>query len=394
MHQTRTIVHIVNFKPRAQRSMDLFLMKLAEEMQQRLWRTVFVFAAEPAQEFAANLQNKGIPYLIAEFPLSLAGAIRLTRQLRPHRPQMMHTCYMSPFNVNLWWLKLGCGMRIWISSDRSSGRASAKKGIRRLLAQCRGALTGVVLDRVIAVSHFVAQRAIEASYLPAEKVTVSHNGVDTYHFVPRNVERASEAPLRIVFAGQMIPEKGVMLLLEVIRQIQDRYHCELLLAGTGSQAEELREFCRRYDMPQVRFLGQVDDTPALFSCADVVVVPSQWEEAFGFVVAEAMACGACVLAADSGGIPEIIGHEMKAEMTFRRGDVEDLKIKLCRLLESKVERRRLGEMARERAVRNFSIDGMVARYTRVIEELACPDSLSMTCLPLQVEEINEPVIGS
>jgi glycosyltransferase involved in cell wall biosynthesis len=368
MTNCKTIVHIANFQPRANRSMDTFLLKIAEEMRIQQWRTVFVFCKAPMPAFAAQLRAKGIPFLVAQFPLTTPGALELIHQLRPYRPQVMHTFYMSPFDVRLWAVKLGCGIGNWVVSDRTSGLPSPKRGALRQLASWRGALTGAIVQRIIAVSHFVATRDIESCYLPAHKIAVIHNGVDINRFVPAiDFPRQGES-LRIVYVGQLIPQKGVMLLLQAMRTIMKNYDCEMLIAGEGRQAPELQEFCHNHGLARVQFLGQVEQTTQLYASADVVVVPSVWEEAFGFVVAEAMACGACVLAADGGGIPEVIGADCGAGMTFRRGDVDHLCTTLCHLLESPDLRKQMGIKARQRIVQQFSDATMVARYADFLDE--------------------------
>ena len=121
---------------------------------------------------------------------------------------------------------------------------------------------------------------------------------------------------------------------------------------------------------KVEFLGQVEDVPALFRSADLAVFPSRWEEAFGLVVAEAMACGTPVVASDAGGIPEVIGRDSRVGLVFRNGDVEDLEREIRYLITDPEMRARMGQAARERAEREFSIGRMVEEYASLYEELA------------------------
>src|SRR5205823_1714690 len=105
------------------------------------------------------------------------------------------------------------------------------------------------------------------------------------------------------------------------------------------------------------------------SSVTVVVVPSDYGEAFGLVVAEAMACGGCLLASDDGGIPEVIGPNGGAGLVFRRGDPGDLRAKLTELLADPARRARMRAAARDRAVRELSLARMVDGYVAVYDEL-------------------------
>ena len=135
--------------------------------------------------------------------------------------------------------------------------------------------------------------------------------------------------------------------------------------------EECRRFCATRGLEDcVTFLGQIDWIPRLFGEADIVVVPSEWEEAFGFVAVEAMASGACVLGSDAGAIPEVIGRDGTSGRIFRRGDADDLARQLNMLLHDPQLRASMGGAARQRVERMFTLERMVAAYMTVYEELA------------------------
>ncbi len=142
-----------------------------------------------------------------------------------------------------------------------------------------------------------------------------------------------------------------------------------MIAGKGRQEQELRAFCRANGLHQVEFLGQIDWIPQLFASANVVVVPSVWEEAFGFVVAEAMACGACVIGSDAGGISEIVGPSGCSGLIFKRGDGADLAMKLKEGLANPRRCADMGRSGRQRVLEMFTIDHMVDQYLAVYREL-------------------------
>ena len=106
----------------------------------------------------------------------------------------------------------------------------------------------------------------------------------------------------------------------------------------------------------------------------MVVVPSEWDEAFGFVVIEALACGAAVVTSDAGGLPEVVGN---AGLTFGRGDPEDLASVLRDLFDHPDRIANYRSRARARA-EQFSLDRMVAGYVAVYEELAAERTAGRT----------------
>jgi 1,4-alpha-glucan branching enzyme len=221
---------------------------------------------------------------------------------------------------------------------------------------------------LVCVSDFVRRRDVEKVHFSADRALVIYNGVDLMTYAPVPAEQDGHR-LTIAFIGQLIPEKGVLTLLRAVQRLRDSIPAfQLLLAGRGPQEEELREFCRTAGLTdRVRFLGQIDWVPRLLSNADVVVIPSEWQEACSFAVIESLACGACVLASDAGGTPEIIGEGGVAGVIFRKGDADDLAEKLSALLVDQARRTQMRIAARQRAVQCFSIERMVEEHAAVID---------------------------
>ena len=211
----------------------------------------------------------------------------------------------------------------------------------------RGAMAGRMIDQVVAVSDFVAHRNIEQNMLPRNRVTTIYNGVDTQRFRTDGDRCTKNGVLTIVFVGQLIPEKGVDLLIEAVRRISARSDQRLFLkvAGEGHLRSALERLAAEVLPGQVEFLGQVVDVPTLFRSADLAVFPSRWQEAFGFVVAEAMACGIPVIASDAGGIPEVMGHDGRAGLVFRNGDADDLERQIRFLILDPKRRARMRKTA-------------------------------------------------
>ena len=117
----------------------------------------------------------------------------------------------------------------------------------------------------------------------------------------------------------------------------------------------------------VTFTGFRNDIPQLTASMDVCVVPSLLE-ACGRAVLEGMATARPVVASRVGGNPELIGHR-ETGLLFPSDDHVSLADQILSLLSDDRERRRMGAAARERVVREFSIEANVRRTEKLYLEL-------------------------
>jgi glycosyltransferase involved in cell wall biosynthesis len=133
-----------------------------------------------------------------------------------------------------------------------------------------------------------------------------------YAFRKHSVETDTVSDHRgfvVVFAGRLIPEKGVdVAILAIAEARRHGSDVRLKVIGDGPERSNLEDLARR-EVPEgaAAFLGAMEPEAAL-TCirhADAVIVPSVWSEPAGFVVLEAMAMGVPVIASAVGGIPEI-----------------------------------------------------------------------------------------
>jgi spore coat protein SA len=174
------------------------------------------------------------------------------------------------------------------------------------------ALRSFTPDAYIFISQALRQEWL--NLFPWLKNThVLYNGVDDALFYPspdHAVKRTG--PLTILFVGRMQPEKGVHLLIDAMRILQNRgIQAECKLVGSsfagGSKATPYETSLRESKPSNVTFAGTRDkrDVANEFRSADIFCCPSVWQEALGMVNVEAMACGIPVVATRVGGIPEI-----------------------------------------------------------------------------------------
>jgi glycosyltransferase involved in cell wall biosynthesis len=115
----------------------------------------------------------------------------------------------------------------------------------------------------------------------------------------------------VLYCGRLIREKGVLDLVRAIARIPRSI---LVLAGEGPERRRLESAALAMDVHnRLRFVGRVaySEMSRLYSAADVFCLPSvstpYWQEQFGMVLVEAMACGVPVVTTATGSIPEVVG---------------------------------------------------------------------------------------
>ncbi|QFZ19190.1 glycosyltransferase family 4 protein [Saccharothrix syringae] len=201
--------------------------------------------------------------------------------------------------------------------------------------------------RLVAISH--AQRVAAADL---DWTGTVHNAVPVRDF-PFRRDKEDFA----LFLGRVTPEKGIA---EAIAAARDAGVC-LRVAAKCREPEE-HEYFREVVEPllggDVEWLGEVDRPGklALLGAARCLLFPVQWDEPFGMVMVEAMACGTPVVALRRGSVSEVVAH---GETGFACEDHDELVAAL----------RRVGELSPDRCraevERRFDVPLMAWRYEQV-----------------------------
>lgn len=149
----------------------------------------------------------------------------------------------------------------------------------------------------------------------------------------RLVNRLPSEQLRIGFMGNVIPIKGVHLLVDAYRKLLAAGRSvQLQIWGDGSLAPEYYQALQESSPKTVKWGGRYDktDLPRILSEIDVLVAPSLWYEVQPLVIQEAFAAGVPVVVSDNTSMAEGVIPERDG-LHFKRGDVEDLTRQLSRL---------------------------------------------------------------
>lgn len=231
-------------------------------------------------------------------------------------------------------------------------------------------------DKIICVSKFVEQYAIEKKYTPA-KLTTIYTGIDTEKFRPHRQDKrklreqyglsADKFTLAIVARVKSLLHKGHEDLLEIMQK-PNAASWQLAVIGKGSAAGKLKRLADQYGLNEnIHFLGHINNVEQILDAADVVVLPSKIET-FGLVLAEAMAMEKPVVAYAVGGTPEVIGTDGTAGLLAELNNRQDLYEKIASLAADPVLAARIGHAGRLRVERKFSCAAMLDRLEQVYNE--------------------------
>jgi glycosyltransferase involved in cell wall biosynthesis len=197
------------------------------------------------------------------------------------------------------------------------------------------------VDRYIVLTEFARQRFI-AHGIPADRLVVRGNSL------PYDPGVGQGGGGYALYVGRLTAEKGVGTLIRAWRRTSD---IPLRIAGDGELRAELeREAC---DLP-VEFLGRVapERVPDLMKDAEMLVVPSECYEGFPRVVVEAFATGTPIVAADLGGLGELVDE--RAGIKFPSGDANALANAVTQLWKAPALRENLRLANRRRFEREYS----------------------------------------
>jgi glycosyltransferase involved in cell wall biosynthesis len=213
-----------------------------------------------------------------------------------------------------------------------------------------------------------AREALLLEGVPEERIRVCAPGIDLGRFGVR----ASEAPAEhtILSPGRLVWEKGHQDVLRALALLaRDGVRPRLHIVGRGPEQERLRGYARELGLDAQVEIGPLayEEMPGVFASASCMVLASLpsataqlhpfdvprafWEEQFGMVLAESMAAGLDILAADSGAIPEVLQGQ---GTLFASGDWPTL----ARLLAA-------GPLSRPAGERVDYPDELVAGYSTV-----------------------------
>jgi glycosyltransferase involved in cell wall biosynthesis len=308
-------------------------------------------------------------YELVVSPISVNGSFHLFffphigRLLDAHRPDILHVDE-EPYNLATFhaarearrrripfvfftWQNLYCRYPLpfrWMQSYVQSGAAGAIAGTEA---------AGAILRRkgyagpLTVIPQFGVDPEV---YKPRPPLPLGEGGGEG-----GQAERG-DGTFTVGYAGRLVREKGVGLLLEACAQLSHDWRLEIL--GDGPEFSPLQRRARELRVAdRVQFMGVVpsSEMPHRLRALDALVLPSvslpNWVEQFGRVLIEAMATGVPVVGSTCGEIPGVIGD---GGLTFPEGDSAALAAVLQRLAADPPLRSELAERGRRRVLQLYT----------------------------------------
>jgi N-acetyl-alpha-D-glucosaminyl L-malate synthase BshA len=226
-------------------------------------------------------------------------------------------------------------------------------------------------DGVTAVSEFLREETNRAFGPVNCGMKVIPNFVNLEEYRPEvALPRESFAPADHKVLAHVSNFREVKRVKDVVRifaRVRRQMPATLLMVGDGPERHDAEQEARELGVAgDIRFLGKLDAVAPLLAAADLFVLPSQ-TESFGLAALEAMACGAPVLAARTGGIPEVITDGVEGILE-PPGSVEAMARRAVALLRDPEAHAQMRAAALKRAA-IFSAAKVVPEYETFYEQV-------------------------
>ena len=270
----------------------------------------------------------------------------------------------------------------WIANLRQLGYGG--KLVLHIHNDHLGHWTGPMLDQlatkvdtVATCSSYLRDTFAPRSPSIAAKTRVVFNGANMELFRPREELRE---PKTIFFVGRFDQEKGVLELIKAYALVLHTHpDAKLVIGGAANfgthketpyvrQVKDVADSIAKTHGVQVQFAGYIDhdrDLPVYFQRATIFASPSLFQEPFGLVNVEAMACATPVVGSNRGGIPEVLGD---AGCAVNPEDVEKFSAILSSLLSQREHCRLLGLAGFERCRQMFDWNVIAKHWASYLEE--------------------------
>ena len=267
---------------------------------------------------------------------------------------------------------------------RTKGVVNAVSGLGGFFAEDNDSILSKVMPKVLKFSHGMKNLLV-----------IFQNKEDRAMYVKKGIIKDSQArfikgsgvnlkdfcytpdpdanTVKIILTARMIVEKGVFLLVEAAEILRKEYEGKVefwIVGGLDDHPgaitkEQLEVAC---DNKYIKWLGYRKDIKELLQQSNIVAFPSYYMEGLPKSLIEATAIGRPIITTNSIGCKDVVDDGLNGYLIPIK-DVDALVEKLKVLIENKELRQTMGEAAREKAEREFSLDMVVEKHLQIYNEL-------------------------
>ena len=272
------------------------------------------------------------------------------------------------------------------SAHQAYWSAPAARALRRRLKRLLGGIVmrlffpddpgpSLSYAQVLCVSDHVRRHVVQQAEVMEASAHTVHNGIDPERFdrPPRTV---ASGPLRLLHAGRLVPEKGVITAIEALALVIDAdadADIRLTIVGQGPEQHIAELHSRAGELGVADYLRFVDyvpyeEMPKIMAAHDVYLFTSTWPEPLARVVEEAMASRMIVIGTRVGGTLELLDDGVNG-LTFEPNDAQGLASAIRDVVARTENALRFGDQARLDVLEHFTMQRMVEEIEIYLEQL-------------------------
>lgn len=308
-----------------------------------------------------------IPEMLMFMAHALFIAPGLARQVKADSALVFFGLPTGPIG---WWLKKVMGLPYVVSLQ--GGDVPGFMGEEMALYH---RLSGPVISQVWDSAHAVVANSngladLARRHAPDIDIDMIPAGADLDAVTP-STHPTLEGPLRLLFVGRLVNQKGLDVLFKALAKMKDHADWTLTIAGEGPLKNELALASHKLGLrDRVVFRGWLerDHLPAVYEQADVFVLPSR-DEGMPNAMLEAMAAGLPVIGSKVSGLDEVVIDD-ETGLLVPVEDADALAHALRTVIEDRDYTFKLGQAARERVVTQFSWTHAADSYLTLLCEAA------------------------
>ncbi len=323
-------------------------------------------------EFKNRILRSDVRFIALDKPPGHALALypKIYNLLRDLQPDILHTCNLAALEiVPLAWLAR-VPFRVhaehgWDAHDPHGGRQKYRF-LRRLYKP--------FVSHYVAVSKDIADYLLGPIGVPASRLALIPNGVDTSDFAPKGpvVSLPPSCPFSpgrywlIGTVGRLQTVKNQQLLAHAFVELLHTYpetkeRCRLIIVGEGPLRNEVESILAEAKVEHLAWLaGARDDVSVILPALDCFVLPST-AEGTSCTLQEAMSCGLPVVATAVGGTPDLVVNGVTGYLV-PSNDVEAMTAAIWKMYCEPIRTEAMGVSARLHALANFALSVMIERY--------------------------------
>lgn len=233
-------------------------------------------------------------------------------------------------------------------------------------------------DAFVCVSQLVYNLQKQTAFPKfADKFHLIYNGIDMARFHKRPRSSAPQNPVKIGYAGRMVENKGILVLLQAVKMLNQEQHlpCHLYLAASSQTAftQKCQDFVEKNGLSEFyHLLNDVKDMGQFYDEIDFFVLPTLARESFGLVLCEAMYSGVPTISTNNGAQGEIIENGMSGVLVSPN-DAAAIAQNIKNLVADPAKYQQISLAGNKRVEEKFTLTVMTDKLNNLFEQLLKED---------------------